>query len=126
MPDRTPAEKLRLKPGMTAAILHQPTELDGVLGVPEGVRLTADPSEADFILDFASTLAEANERLAELSPAVRPKTVTWMGYPKGSKAKGYDLNRDSVAAAAAEVGLIVNANFSIDEKWSALRMRPAN
>ena len=124
MTEKTPAEKLRLKPGMSAAFLHLPDGLHARLGVPEGVVEVADPSEADFILDFASTQAEAEERLTALAPAVRPTTVTWMAYPKGSKAAGYDISRDTIWKFAATVGLVLNANVAIDEKLSAVRMRP--
>ncbi len=125
MPDKTPAEKLRLKPGMSAAFLHLPDGLKGRLGVPEDVAEVADPARADFILDFAATQAEAEERLTALAPSVGPKTVTWLAYPKGSKAAGYDVSRDTIWQFAPTVGLVLNANVAIDDKLSAVRMRRA-
>jgi hypothetical protein len=124
MPDKTPAEKLRLKPGMKAALLHVPDELEGALSVPDGVQLVPDPGQADFILDFAETQGEAEERLQALRPAIRDATVTWMGYPKGSKAAGYDISRDTIWKFVQTLGMALNANVAIDEKWSAVRMRP--
>lgn len=124
MSDKTPAEKLRLKPGMRATLLHMPAELKGALGISDSVDLVDDPAMADFVLDFATTQAQAEERLSALAPAVREKTVAWMAYPKGSKAAGYDLSRDTLAHFAPSVGLILNANIAIDAKWSAVRMRP--
>lgn len=97
MTETTPAEKLRLKPGMSATFLHLPEGVRERLGVPDEVTEMANPAEADFILDFASTQAEAEARLTALAPSVGPKTVTWMAYPKGSKAAGYDIrDRKSV------------------------------
>jgi len=124
MADKSPAEKLRLKPGMSAALLHIPSELEGALGVPDDVTLATTLPGADFVLDFATTLAESEERLAAIAPVVSDKTVVWIGYPKGSKAAGYDVSRDTIMASARAVGMTANANFSIDAKWSAVRVRP--
>lgn len=121
MTDRTVLEKLKFKPGMSAAILSAPAGVD--LGLPDDVS-TTDAADADFILLFASSHAEAVERLAAVSPAIGPKTVAWIGYPKGSKAKGFDISRDTLFSALRDVGLTANANFSIDDTWSALRFRP--
>jgi hypothetical protein len=124
MPEKTAAEKLRLKPGMSAALMNPPEGVLPSLCMPEGVRMVDDPAGADFVLVFASTQAEAEARVTALSPAITDKTVAWIGYPKGSRSAGHDLNRDTIASFVRTVGLVVNANFSIDEKWSALRVRP--
>lgn len=124
MAEKSAAEKMRLEPGMTAALLHLPEGLQDRLGIPEGVTLVDDPSQADFILDHASTQAEAEERLTALRPSVGDKTVTWMAYPKGSKPAGYDVNRDTIWRFGQTIGLILNANIAIDEQLSAVRMRP--
>lgn len=124
MADKTPAERLRLKPGMSVALLHLPEGLRDRLGVPADVKFVEDPAEAGFVLDYASTQAEAEERLTALALKVREKTVTWMAYPKGSKAAGYDVSRDTIWRFAQTVGLVLNANVAIDEKLSAVRMRP--
>lgn len=124
MAEKTPAEKLRLKPGMTAAILHVPDGMRELLGVPDGVTPTTSADGADFILDFASTQTEAEERVTAFQPYVTDKTVTWLAYPKGSKAAGLDLNRDTIAEFVRTVGLVVNSIAAIDENWSAVRMRP--
>lgn len=120
MEDRTIAEKLKFKPGMRALVLHAPAGVD--LGLP-AEALVADPADAQFIVEFARTQAEADARIAALEPSVGESDVVWMAYPKGSKAAGYDLNRDTVAAAGKARGLVVNANFAVDETWSAVRMR---
>ena len=120
MPERTIAEKLKFKPGMRAALLHLPEGID--LGVPDGER-TGDPASAAFVIDFATSQTEAEDRLASLAASITGAPVLWLAYPKGSTVAGHDLNRDTVAAAARTVGLVVNANFSIDDTWSAVRMR---
>ncbi len=125
MPDKTPAEKLRLKPGMSAAFLHLPDSMKERLGVPDDLAEVDDPGSADFVLDFAATQADAEDHLTALGASVRPGTVIWMAYPKGSKAAGYDVNRDTIWRFGDTVGLIINANVAIDETYSAVRMKRA-
>jgi hypothetical protein len=126
MAAQTPAEKMLLKPGMSAALLHVPAELHGRLGLPGDVVLVDDPARADFLLDFAATQAEAEQRLAALKPAVGKATLAWLGYPKGSKAAGLDLNRDTIAGFARSVGLVVVAIVALGATWSAVRVRPSS
>lgn len=122
MPEKTPAEKLRLKTGMNAAIYHAPEGVD--LGIPEGVALIDDTAASDFVLVFGTTQAEVEKRVTALAPALSDKAIVWIGYPKGAKAKGFDVSRDTIAAFVPSVGLIVNAAVGIDDVWSALRVRP--
>lgn len=130
MAEKTPAEKMRLKPGMTAALLHVPAEVQGRLGIPGDVTVVDDPAQAGpdgtgFLLDFATTQAEAEERLRALAPFIGARTVAWLAYPKGSKAAGRDLNRDTIWTFARSVGLTLVTNVAIDETWSGLRVRRA-
>jgi hypothetical protein len=124
MSDKTPAQKLLLKPGMSACVLHLPRSLDGKLGIPADTALTDDPASAEFVLEFASTQVEAENRLGALATALHAKTIAWIAYPKGSKAAGLDLNRDTIAAFVRTVDLIAVSAVSVDETWSALRVRP--
>ena len=124
MSEKTPLEKLRLKAGMRATILHLPPELSTLLALPEGTTAEKDPAKADFVLDFATEQAEAETRLAALAPSIGERTITWMAYPKGSKAAGYDISRDTIWQFARTVGLVLNANVALDATWSAVRMRP--
>jgi len=121
---RTPAEKMRCKPGLSVALLHAPEGMREALGFPENVTLTDDPGAAAFILAFATTQAEAEATLTDLAPLVRDATLTWVAYPKGSRAGGRDLSRDTVWRFAPSVGLTLVANVAIDETWSALRLKP--
>ena len=131
MTEKTPAGKMRLKPGMAAALLHVPAELRGRLGVADGVTVVDDlakagPADAGFLLDFATTQAEAEERLVALAPFVGEKTVVWIAYPKGAKAAGRDVSRDTIWRFAQTIGLTLVANVAIDGTWSALRVKRAS
>jgi len=131
VPEKSAAEKMRLKPGSTAALLHVPAALRGRLGVPDDVTVVdepavAGPAGAGFLLEFAATQEEAEQRLVALKPFVGDKTLAWLGYPKGSKAAGYDLSRDTIWRFAQTIGLTLVANIAIDETWSAVRFKAAS
>jgi hypothetical protein len=125
LPQKTAAEKLRLKSGMTAAWIGLPVGMEARLGVPAGVTVVDDPADADFVLAFASDQAEAEERLRRLAPALRSETVAWIAYPKGAKAAGRDVSRDTIWTFAQTIDLDLVANVSLDETWSALRVKRA-
>ena len=124
MADKTPAEKLRLKPGMSVALLHLPEGLRDRLGIPADVKFVEDPAEADFVLDYASTQAEAEERLTRSRTQGAREDGDVDGVPEGLEGGGYDVSRDTIWRFAQTVGLVLNANVAIDEKLSAVRMRP--
>jgi hypothetical protein len=125
MAEKSAAEKLRVKPGMTAAILHAPPGVVENLGLPEGVTLVGQPEAAGFIVTFAATQAEAEERVQEIVAHVGPDTIAWIAYPTGGKAAGRDISRDTVWAFVRTIGFELVANVSVDDTWSALRLRPA-
>ena len=124
MAEKTPAEKMRFKPGMSAALVAAPAGTAGRLGFPADVVMPEGPREADFILVFVTTQVEAEAALSDLSAWLAPTTLAWLAYPKGSKAAGHDLSRDTIWAYAQTIGLTVVANIAIDSTWSALRLRP--
>lgn len=123
MPEKTVAQKLSVKPGMAVALLDAPQGMADRLGMPADVTVVGDPAQADFVLLFVASQADAESRVAAVAPHVSEGTVAWVAYPKGSKAAGHDLNRDMIASFVRTVGLVVVANFSIDARWSALRVR---
>jgi hypothetical protein len=63
-----------------------------------------------------------------MPPAVAglaPGAALWVFFRKGSKAAGLDMNRDSVWAVAERLGLRPLGLVSIDDTWSAFRLRAA-
>lgn len=135
---QSPFGKLRLKPGMAAYVYGVPESVVDLMTLPTDVRdlrvasgevggppAPSTLAEADFALAFAGNQEQAVRRLAELEPAIQAGAVVWIAYPKGSKAAGYDVSRDTIWRAANEVGAVLNANVAIDGTWSAVRVRKA-
>jgi hypothetical protein len=56
--------------------------------------------------------------------ALAPSATIWVFYRKGSRAAGLDMSRDDVWAVAERLDLRPLGLLTIDETWSAFRLRP--
>ena len=124
MTDKTVAEKARIMPGTTVAVISPAPGVVESLGLPSDVAFVG-PEAAQLVFLFVSTRAELD---AQMPPAVRalaPGSAIWVFYRKGSKAAGLDVNRDDVWAIAEKMDLRPLGLVSVDDTWSAFRLRPA-
>ncbi|MCC6990660.1 MAG: hypothetical protein IT181_16755 [Acidobacteria bacterium] len=77
-----------------------------------------------MVLLFARTRAELE---AKMPPAVRqlaPNAVLMVFFRKGAKGAGLDMNRDNVWAVADGLGMRPLGLVSVDDTWSAFRLKP--
>ncbi len=106
MATKTVAEKAHIKPGTAIAVLNRVPGIVESLGLPAGVAFV-EPAEAQIVFLFVRSRAELE---AQMPPAV---------------AAGLDMNRDNVRAIAEKMGLRPLGLVSIDDDWSAFRLRQA-
>lgn len=125
MAEKTVAQKMRLKPDGSVALLHPPAGIEAVLGLGPTQPRVASAADADAVLLFVTTQAELEERLAVLRPTITPQTTLWVCYPKGSKSAGHDVSRDTIWAFGQSLGLGPVGLVSIDSAWSGFRLRLA-
>ena len=125
MSDKSIAEKLLIKPGYKVVLINTPPDYTIMLGeLPAGVSLMEKPSgEADFIQVFVTSKKELQEQLSRMKPLLKPKGLFWITYPKSTSRMKVDINRDSINTYAQTVGLVGIAMISIDDTWSALRLK---
>jgi hypothetical protein len=117
-------EKLRLKPGARALVLHAPA---GYLDqFPKDVQVEQQLGDGpyDFIQLFASRKDDLISLAPKLRAAAKSNGLVWISYPKG-KALPTDLNRDVVRVTLEPLGLETVSQVAIDETWSALRAKIA-
>jgi hypothetical protein len=114
------AGKLQIKPGMRVAVVAAPD------GGPDlgALDLAPGPGDADAVIAFAHQRADLDVAATPAVEAARADKLAWIAYPKAGQL-GTDLNRDSLARAAGELGIQPVRQISLDEVWSALRFRPA-
>lgn len=125
MADKSVAEKLQFKPGRKILLVNPPPDIDSLLGaLPAGVTLLreAQPS-VDIIVAFIQNRQELEAQLATLRDLLDPKGMLWVVYTKGTAKIKTDIHRDSINAYAQTLGLQGVAMISVDQDWSALRLK---
>ena len=125
MTEKTVAEKARVRPGTTVAVLNGAAGVVDSLGLPEPVTFVG-PTEAQLVFLFVSTRAELEVHMPPAVAGLAPKADIWVFYRKGSKAAGLDMNRDDIWAIAEKMGLRPLGLVGSDGTWSAFRLRPAH
>lgn len=116
------AQKLKLKPGFQAAILNAP-EAYLVELAPE--RVTIDHSlngKYDWIQVFVTSKSEIDELFPVLFDALKPESLLWISFPKGTSRLQADLTRDRGWDSVQ--GLVWIKLVSINSTWSAFSLRP--
>jgi hypothetical protein len=124
MSEKTVAQKARVKPGATIAVLNRVPGIVESLGLPEGVAFVK-PGDAQLVFLFARTRAELEAGMPPAVAALGPASAIWVFFRKGSREAGLDMNRDTVWALAEKLGLRPLGIVGIDDTWSAFRLRRA-
>lgn len=124
MTEKTVAEKAHIKPGTSIAVLNRVPGVVESLGLPDGISFV-DPAEAQLVFLFAATREELDAQMPPAVQALAPEAALWVFFRKGSKAAGYDMNRDTVWALAEKMNLRPLGLVGVDDTWSAFRLRAA-
>ena len=122
MTEKTVAEKARIKPGTTIAVLNGAPGIVESLGLPGDVAFVG-LTEAQLVFLFVDTCAELEAQMPPAVAGLAPDAAIWVFYRKGSKAAGLDMNRDSVWAIAAKMDMRPLGLVGVDDTWSAFRLR---
>jgi hypothetical protein len=125
MSDKSIAQKLFIKPGNKYLLVNPLEGYIAQLGVlPNGSTLLNETNSLmEVIQVFLVNRAELEAQLPRLKMLLAPKGMIWVTYPKGASKVKADINRDSINAYAHSIGLEGVAMISIDDDWSALRMK---
>lgn len=124
MAEKTVAQKARIKPGTTVAVLNPAPGVVESLGLPADVSFVG-PTEAELVFLFVNTHAELDTLMPPTVAGLAPGAAIWVFYRKGSKTAGLDMNRDSIWAIAEKLEMRPLGLVGIDDTWSAFRLRPS-
>lgn len=124
MADKTVAQKAHVKPGTMIVVLNPIPNVVESLGLPEGVTFV-EPKDAELVFLFVNTRAELEAQMPAAVASLTPGAAIWVFYKKGSKAAGFDMNRDDIWTIAEKMDLRPLGLVGIDDTWSAFRLRPA-
>ncbi len=126
MSEKTVAEKLQVREGQKLLIVNPPESYPESLvkHLPKSVAMLKDANgDADVIQAFTTSKSELNNQLGKLKRLLNPRGILWITYPKGSSKIKTDINRDIIRKEAEKFGLEAVAIFSVDDDWSALRLK---
>ncbi len=125
MSDKPIVQRLFIKPGDRFLLLNPPPGYQEILGaLPMGTLLLGTSNQwVNVIQIFVANRAELEARLPQLKQLLAPRGIIWVTYHKGTSKVKTDINRDTINAYALSIGLTGVAMISIDEDWSALRLK---
>ena len=121
-------KKLNLKDQKEIVILSSPksfnSEINNISEFTKVRKTIKGITGIEFILVFVTKKNEISKILANTNKLFTDDVVLWFAYPKGS-SKNYkcDFNRDNGWDALGELNFEGVRIVSVDEDWSALRIR---
>jgi hypothetical protein len=127
MPVSELARKLGIRPGSRVLILNPPHGYKSMLEpLPRDAEmLLGGTGPFDVVQCFVASQAELAQRAPLALNAAGPGAWVWMCYPKKSSKVRTDLSRRDGWEPIRAAGWENSAVESIDETWSAVRVRPA-
>lgn len=125
MPDKSVAQKLLIRENYKALIIDEPKDYKSILGeLPQNVTLISKSTEpVDLVQVFVTSRKDLEAKLPLLKMVLKPKGLLWVSYPKGTSKIKADVNRDSIREYAQSIGLEAVSMISVDDTWSALRLK---
>jgi hypothetical protein len=126
MPESALARKLKLKGGHRAAVVNAPPDYGKALRpLPSGVNLASTlAGDFDWVQVFVTTRAEAATLVPRAAKALRPASVLWVSFPKGTSGIQTNLTRDQGWDVLHELDLKWVSLVSVNDTWSAFALRP--
>ncbi len=121
------ARKLQIKPGSRVLVLNAPAGFrDRLAPLPDGAEVTDEPGEGyDVVHLFVADSAELDRHAPVALRSAREDGVLWISYPKRGAKADTDLTRDVGWETVKGAGLRPVSQVAVDDRWSALRFRPA-
>ena len=123
MPESALTKKLKLRPGVRAAVVNVPEHYLDELKHDSDIsqKLTG---KFDWIQVFAKNRQELAFFAPKAAAALKPDSILWLSFPKGSSTIQTDLTRDRGWEAIQDLDLKWVTLVSVNENWSAFALRP--
>jgi hypothetical protein len=122
MSDGPLAKKMKLKPGLKAAVVNAPENYI------EGLNHDSDISnKLGGKFDWIQVFVKDKKELASLAPkaasSLKPDALLWLSFPKGTSKLQTDLTRDKGWGVIRNLDLKFINLISVNETWSAFALR---
>lgn len=122
MSDKSVAQKAHIKPGTAIALINPVPGVVESLGLPEGVSFV-DPASAQLVFAFVGERSELESVMRPAAVGLTRDAALWVFFRKGSSGAGRDMSRNDVWAIAESLDMRPLGLVSIDDTWSAFRLR---
>ena len=123
MPESALAKKMKLKPDSKAAVINAPEDYVEALRHDTALSPTLN-GKFDWIQIFVRNKAELDALAPRAAKALRPESILWISFPKGSSRIQTDLTRDRGWESLQALDLKWITLVSVNETWSAFALRP--
>lgn len=120
------AKKLLVKTAQRWLFINAPDEiLNSFSSLSIEIKtLVADDENYNGVLLFIKNREELQTTLPAIAAVLKPETTCWMAYPKKSSGVISDLEMMGNWSELAQYQLKIVSAASIDQTWTALRLRP--
>ena len=123
MPESPLAKKMRLKPGLKAAVVNAPQPYLATLMHDTEISASLK-GKFDWIQIFVQNKAELEALAPKAAKVLNPQSVLWISFPKGTSKIQTDLTRDKGWESLQALDLKWITLVSVNETWSAFAWRP--
>ena len=117
------AKKMKLKSNSKAAVINAPENYVDALKHDTALSPTLR-GKFDWIQVFVRNKAELDALAPKAAKALRPESMLWISFPKGSSKIQTDLTRDKGWESLQKLDLKWLTLVSVNETWSAFALRP--
>ena len=117
------AKKMKLKSGLKAAVINAPENYVDMLKHDTALSPTLN-GKFDWIQIFVRNKAELDVLAPKAAKALRPESMLWISFPKGTSKIQTDLTRDKGWESLQKLDLKWITLVSVNETWSAFALRP--
>jgi hypothetical protein len=123
MPETSLSKKMKLKSGASAAVINAPKNYMDELKHDTATSPTLN-GKFDWIQIFVTNKAELEALAPKAVKALKPESILWISFPKGTSKIQTDLTRDKGWESLRELDLKWITLISVNEGWSAFALRP--
>ena len=123
MADGSLAKKMKLKSGSHAAIINAPENYFQEFRHDGEISEKLD-GKFDWIQIFVKDKSELDKLIPKVARALKPVSILWISFPKGTSKIQTDLTRDKGWESLRTLDLKWITLISVNENWSAFSLRP--
>jgi hypothetical protein len=126
MAENALAKKMKLRAGQRAALVKAPEGyLKELSPLPNGVELAEKlTGKFDWVQVFVKNKTELDNLISSVVRVLKPDTLVWISYPKGTSKLQTDLTRDRGWEVLRTLDLKWLTLISVNATWSAFGLRP--